>query len=338
MRPSTESPTRTMHPTRIGAAGETGRVPVSHLGVIVETRYVYVDPVILAFVNTRNGDESTDVRVKDVTSRSFRLFLEEAPHLDGEHNEEEVSYVVMEAGTRVLEGGLAVEAGRHVTSAVHRGGQAFLGDRIDFAVPFNETPAVLTTLNTYENGDFMSSLATAVGTDGFEISQEALETGVTAVKETIGWMAFSTGTGMTTGGSPYLSSYDVDNGVTNGVGQVAYSIDLTSAGFAEKPDLVVGLDQDNGMDGAYARGAGTFTATAQTIFAEEDQQEDTERQHASIPVAWVGFGHDTDLFEDPAAAFPARCRGDMEPCEFSHECCSGECLGEGRCMASEASQ
>mmetsp|Transcript_34186 Transcript_34186/g.102258 ORF Transcript_34186/g.102258 Transcript_34186/m.102258 type:complete len:287 (-) Transcript_34186:157-1017(-) len=274
------------------ATGETGRVTTTSDGVTVNTRYVYAKPVIVAFINTRNEPESTDVRVKDVTSNSFRLFLEETPHMDGWHGGEEVSYIVMEAGRHTLEGGLVVEAGRHITSRVHVGGEEF-NDQISFAMPFDTTPVVITTLNTHNNGAFMSSLTTGVKETKFKISQEALQTGTTAVSETIGWMAFSTGKGTTSGGSPYISRYDLDDGIQNGVGETKYSIDLAAADFGAPPDLVVGLVQFDGWDGVYARGAGEFTATLQTIYAEEDQQLDLE---FSVPVMWVGFGHNSDLY------------------------------------------
>mmetsp|Transcript_34187 Transcript_34187/g.102263 ORF Transcript_34187/g.102263 Transcript_34187/m.102263 type:complete len:586 (-) Transcript_34187:157-1914(-) len=294
--PPTASPTVPFRLTAFGATGETGRVTTTSDGVTVNTRYVYADPVIVAFINTRNGPESTDVRVKDVTSESFRLFLEEALGTDGwaGHGDEEVSYIVMEAGRHTLEGGLVVEAGRHITSRVHIGGEELDGDEISFAAPFEATPVVITTLNTHNNGAFMSSLTIGVEETVFKISQEALQTGTTAESETIGWMAFSTGEGTTSGGSPYISRYDLDDRIENGVGETKYSIDLADANFVAPPDLVVGLDQFYGWDGAYARGAGDFTATLQTIYAEEDQSPG--RTHFSVPVMWVGFGHNSDLY------------------------------------------
>lgn len=327
-------PTSTSSPTAIGALGETGRVAVSDLGSPVETWYVYANPVVVAFINTRNGDESVDVRVKDVTSRSFKLFLEGSPSLDGEHTDEEVSYIVMEEGKHELDGGLVVQAGRHATSCVHRGGQSFVGDQVDFDTPFAGTPAVLATLNTYNNGEFMSSLTTDVKTTDFEICQEALETDSDVASETIGWMAFETGVNTTSGGSPYIAGYAVEDAAKDGVGETGYTIDLAPAGFADLPDLVVNVYGEKGTDGSYARGAGTFNAVTQTVFAEEDVEKDSERGHLSEPFAWVGFGHNTFLFgtSQPLSTAALGCKLATEECEASIECCSGECFGDGKCM------
>lgn len=333
MEPSSASPTVTLQPTRIGAVGETGRVAVSDLGARVETRYTYANPVVVAFINTRNEGQSVDVRVTDVTRNSFRVFLQEPPGTEPTHPDEYVSYIVMEEGQHELEGGLVVEAGLQLTSAVHRGGQGFTGDLISFTTPFTATPAVLTTLNTHNNNAFMSSLATTVLLGSFKISQEALETNSPSVSESIGWMAFSTpGFGTTSGDSPYVAMYAAQDSTKNGVTQTAHSIDLSPANFTELPDLVVNLYGEYGVDGSYARGAGIFTTLTQTVYAEEDITKDTERNHASEPFAWVGFRHNSDLFSVQVGPMQLGCIKAMESCSSSNDCCSGECLGDGKCM------
>lgn len=311
-----------------GAVGETGRIGLTHVENTISFRNSYVNPVVVAFMNTRNGADSTDVRVYDVTANSFKIFLDEAPGNDGPHVEEEVSYIVMEEGSHTIDGGLTVQAGRHTTTSVRRATQNFVGDEITLDAEFTGTPAVLATLNTYNNGEFMTTLVTDVFDHNFELSQEALETGSTATEEMIGWMAFSTGSGVN-----LISGYAPADRLKDGVGQNGITIDLTPAGFSALPDLVVGVYGEHGKDGSYARGAGVFSATTQAVFAEEDMTQDTERQHNSEPFAWVGFAHDSDLFSVSATSYEASaCKVAEDECADSSECCSGECLGDGNCM------
>ena len=57
----------------------------------------------------------------------------------------------------------------------------------------------------------------------------------------------------------------------NGVTQAAYMIDLSAAGFTTPGDVIVSLIGENGSDGSYARGSGTYTLTQQGVYAEEGE-------------------------------------------------------------------
>ena len=96
-----------------------------------------------------------------------------------------------------------------------------------------------------------------------------------AVQETIGWVALTIGTG-TTNDSPYIVDMKID-AVHNGVGQTEYIIDLSAAGFTALPDVIVSLIGENGRDGAYARGSGTYTMTQQGVYAEEGTRKEDSR-------------------------------------------------------------
>ncbi len=274
--------------------GETGRVVLdntvdSGASVVVNTRHSYTDPVVVAFINTRSGNQSVQVRVRAVTSSSFEVFMQE-PDNQG-HNPETISYIVMEKGRHTLDGGLTVEAGTVETSTTHVGGQAFGGDAVIFDDAFASTPAVLHTLNSHNNADFMASLATKVDAGGFEIGLESAETNKVPVSETVAWIALSTGSG-TAHGSAFMIGVGND-GSNDGYDDTAHSISLT--GFSAAPDLVASVYGENGRDGSWARGAGTWSASSQTVYTEEDQISDSERSHADETIAYAAFAPDTDL-------------------------------------------
>ncbi|HRI63967.1 MAG TPA: lectin-like protein [Polyangium sp.] len=274
--------------------GETGQVILSNtveggVSATVTMRNKYANPVVVAFINTRNGDQSVGVRVRSVSATSFQIFMQ-APDNQA-HAAETVSYIVMERGRHVLDGGLIVEADFVNTATAHSGGQSYAGDAVSFTSAFSATPAVLATLNSHNNNDFMASMVTNVGTSGFQIGLERAETGKIVVSEKVGFMAFSTGSG-TTNGSRFMVGQGAD-GKSDGVTNAPHNITLS--GFSAPPNIVVSVVEKNGLDGCWARGAGPYSSTMQAVFAEEDQIQDSERSHADEAIAYAAFAPNTNL-------------------------------------------
>ncbi|HSH05819.1 MAG TPA: FG-GAP-like repeat-containing protein [Anaerolineae bacterium] len=279
--------------TANGVVGETGRVSLNNSidgGYVatVNLAHTYNNPVVVAFMNTYNRAESVDVRVRNVTSNSFELFMQEPDN--GGHFSESVSYIVVEAGRYQLYGGLEFEAGTVDTNSVHVTGNPFGGVTVPFSEAFATTPAVLHTLNSYNNGDFMSSVVSSVGNNDFVVQQESGGSGSAATTETIGWIAFAVGSG-----THYDKTFEIGraldgtfDGNDDGTPQ---NISFFSFGMA--PDVVVKGNSGNGIDGYWARGAGIYNATTQTVWAEEDQVADTERNHADELFAWAAFEPNT---------------------------------------------
>ena len=242
----------------------------------INFRHSYTKPVIVAFINTRGGSESIAPRIKDVTPTSFTLFMQE-PDYQTHNAEGSVSYIVMEEGRHVLDGGLIVEAGLHTTSTVRSGldlDPSFIGDDISFGQAFASTPAVLHTLNTHNNDNkFMTSMATSVSLTGFQLAQERLEISDTLeTEENIGWIAFDTSAGT---GETFCAPYTVgliDPGFSVGVSDTPFVINYSSAGYSTSPDVVVSVISEIEVDGSWARGSGLYSSTQQGVYAEEDQR------------------------------------------------------------------
>ncbi len=58
-----------------------------------------------------NGGDPSTVRVKDVTSTSFTVSVQEWLHMDVWHTTEQISYLVVEAGHYVFPDGSSYDAG-----------------------------------------------------------------------------------------------------------------------------------------------------------------------------------------------------------------------------------
>lgn len=245
----------------------------------------YDDPVVSAYIATRSGDQSVDVRVRNVTSDSFEVLLEE-PDGDAAHNQETVGYVVAESGSFVSpNGALTIEAGSVSTDRVHRSPQAYNGTPVAFDTNFSSAPVVLATLNSHNNGDFMSTHVENVTADGFEVEQEAAGSGSPNATESVGWIAISAGSG-TADGIDFVVDVAPEDGDLDGVNNTAEEL---SYSLGSAPALVAQSSTGNGPDGFWARGAGTYGADGATVFAEEDQVDDDERDHADEAFGFAAF-------------------------------------------------
>lgn len=242
----------------------------------------YASPVVVAYIMTRNGGQSVDVRVKDVTPDGCVIFMEE-PDNEG-HLAEQIGYIVMEAGAHALPDGTRIEAGRLTTSSVHRGGQAHDGSTVFFSGNFETSPVVLHTLNTYNNAAFMSSVSPQVNAGDMRLQQEAAESGSPSTEETIGWIAIESGKTGTINGFPYETGRSHD-GWNDGVDDNTEHLITYSAGFTQTPLIIVDGYTGNGPNGYWARSSGIHSDIEHGVFAEEDQVVDSERKHLD-----EGFG------------------------------------------------
>lgn len=245
----------------------------------------YNNPVVVAYIQTRGGGQSIDVRVKDVTSTGCTIFNQE-PDNQG-HNPEDIGYIVMEAGAHTLPDGTKAEAGTHSTSNVHREHNAFSGDTVSFTQSFTSAPVVLATLNTHNNNDFMSCVVPSTSSTDVTVQQEAGGSGKTAVTETIGWIAVESSKTGTLGGQKYETG-SASDGSNDGVDNTEHTITYINS-YSSTPIIVVAGNSGNGSDGYWARGSGTHSSTEHGFYAEEDQVGDNERSHIDETFSWWAF-------------------------------------------------
>ena len=152
-----------------GSVGESGTVEVEQSGPDTWTRVTldgsYTDPVVVVGPPSYEGAHPTTVRVRDVTSSSFEVQLDEWDYLDGAHVAETVSYLVVEAGAHTLADGRRIEAG--YLASVDDG-----WSRESFTSSFPTPPLVLPQVTTGEGSSAVAARLRSVGSGGFEISSK----------------------------------------------------------------------------------------------------------------------------------------------------------------------
>jgi len=271
-----------------GQIGETGTTSLSTTidGGEVDTisfSKSYDNPVVFVYISTRGGGQSLDARARNVTSTDCEIFMEE-PDEQG-HNTETVPYLVMEEGVWTFPNGTAIEVGSISTSSVSSTGVN--GDTVTYSASFSSTPAIIHSLNTYNNSDFMSTGCTNVDSADFTLYQEAAETGTSSATETVAWMAIPPSSG-TNNGYAYEANFG-NGGSNDGVGNTPHTISFTQS-FGSTPDIITKMNTRNGGDGGWARSSGTqWNTNGHETYAEEDQVNDTERGHVDETFGWFAI-------------------------------------------------
>ncbi|MGG7564992.1 hypothetical protein ACQ5SO_02370 [Rhodovulum sp. DZ06] len=90
---------------------EYGTTTLTHATSRVALSRAFDNPVVIAVANTANGADWFTVEVAEVGSSYIDLRLEEGPGGDGWHAAERVSWLVVEAGTWTMAGGIRIQAG-----------------------------------------------------------------------------------------------------------------------------------------------------------------------------------------------------------------------------------
>ena len=227
---------------------------------------------------TLNGGDPAVVRIKNVTNDSFQLRLQEPSYRGGQHTNEQVSYVVMEEGDWTLASGARISAGTHDSNTLTAAGF----DDVDLT-GFQNTPTVLSQVQTSRGGDWVTTRTTAQSANGFRLAmqeEEALNRGG-HTRETIGWLALDQG-----------AASDGDTLLQGGMTGRGFNSDRNSVQFEEAfeiaPSVIAKLGSFYGGDTANLRlediGNVSFGARVQ-----EEQSLDQEIYHTQESIAYLAL-------------------------------------------------
>ena len=293
-----------------GAVGEAGVVTVTQTDsgawTAVSFERPFSDPVVVAGPPTRNGPDPTTVRTRNVAAAGFEIQIDEWDYLDGPHLAEAVGWLAVEAGRHRLPDGRAIEAGR-VNGVDHdwRG--------VAFGAPFSAPPVVLVQVASAAGPAAVALRVRNVTASGFEVvlqEEEGADGG--HADEVVGWVAVEAGAA----GGAGLSAGRTPDAVTDRPRAVPFG-----PPFPEPPVVVASLQTFNGTDPAALR-ATALSASAFTVFVEEEQSRDAETDHVAEEVGWAAARPGPVLGEPagstrsqqaPAAALAAGGLGEPPP-------------------------
>jgi hypothetical protein len=231
----------------------------------------YNNPVVVASLSFR-GAQGATVRVRGVTPTGFEYRIEEWMYLDGRHGDEDIRYLVVEAGTHVLADGSVVQAGFSDVSSVDATvsfNQSFtaLPTVVAGVVTDNDPTTVTLRLTDFTLSSVVARLQNeeALGPHGFE---------------TVGWIAVNQGAGSLSSGQLYDSF--VTGAIVSDEGvQVPFS-----QAFSANPVVIGTCASLLGGDPVSLRLSGLST-TGVTLWLQEEQSRDPETSHGNERAAII---------------------------------------------------
>ena len=267
------------------AIGEFGTLTnITHAAQTVLLDRSYNQPVILAQSASTNGQDATVVRVTNVQSNRFSIYLAESSAGNGMHSDETVTYLVVEAGTHQLADGTRLEAGTVTTNATVGELISNEWETVSLANDFFTTapPVVLTQVQTDTGEAFLATRQNNVTPDRFDVALEPEEDNTTQhATETIGFLAIEAGTHAT--GSLLLEAHATPTSVTHDWHVVSFDRQYGTA-----PGLLSSLNSYTGSNNAHVRYQNVSSGSVELKIGE-DISHDTEINHSGESVAYVAI-------------------------------------------------
>lgn len=168
--------------------GITGQDPlsVSDNWQTVNLPHSFANPIVIAYMESNQGSEPAHTKIRHVTPDSFQIRIEEWNYQDGTHNNEYVSYMVIEKGIHAMRDGQSIMADN--INATQSTEEVFT--QIDFPQSFPGTPIVISHPQTSYGGDSIVTRMRAINSSGFQALIEEQESNDNIhVTELIGYIA-----------------------------------------------------------------------------------------------------------------------------------------------------
>lgn len=260
--------------------GEFGRVDsIDHNLQTITFKGNYDNPVVFAGPISYKGGQTATVRITDIDSNQFSVQIQETNNLDGWHKAESFSYMVLEAGVWQLSDGTVVEVGKINTAA----GVGDSWANISYNGQFDNTPVVLTNIQSQSGADFMRTRQQNATSKGVAIAlekEEALR--YTDYKaESVGYLAIEAGSGS-------WSGYDYQASGEDSLTHQWYEIDFGGSSYDSTPQFWSNIASYNGRDSSGLRYS-KIDAQSVSLKIEEDTSKDQEENHVSEQINWLAI-------------------------------------------------
>ena len=246
---------------------EIGQVSAGSNWTTVYLNRSFTNPVVIMGPPSSNDPTPVNVRVKNVTADSFQVKCQEWDYLDGNHVNENISYIVVEKGTHALPSGGQLIAGS--ISLVNS------TNRTVSLNGFSAAPLVLSTVASNNDSSAVTTRINSVSSTSFsmKLQEEELNNQIHAA-ESVSYIAISTG-------KHSLTNYELSVGTQGSIKENPVAVNST--GFE---NFIASFQTANGGDTATMRMLGTIGTDLQ-VFVEEEKSKDTELIHANETAGFI---------------------------------------------------
>ncbi|UCF92201.1 MAG: hypothetical protein JSW39_28710 [Desulfobacterales bacterium] len=262
--------------TAMGPTMETGEVSVNHKWLPVDLTQSFVDPIVIAKGISCTDADPAVIRIRNVSPTGFEIRVQEWNYLDGAHAAEKIGYLVMEAGSHTLPGGIRVEAGKFSTAKT--GSFAAFA----FQQAFNQTPVALLSTNSCNGGQAVTTRLKAITTTGFSMCMQEQEAYVQRHNvEEIAYVAWEPSAGS-------FSNLVFEIGQTDDVVTHKFARIPFYETFLSLPVVITDMQTTDGINTANLRWQNKGIDGVEVNVAEE-QSLDPEINHTTEVVGYMVF-------------------------------------------------
>ncbi len=266
-----------------GVIGETGKVNVNQLStnqwhsVLLDNNYF--NPVVIMQSLTNNDAGQAVVKVKSITSNGFQFKIDEWGNQDDVHSNEDLSYIVVEAGSHTLEDGTKIQAG--YSSAAKQ----FVN--VNYPMAFSGTPVVVSQIVSTNNAFAVNTRQQNITSSGFQLKAQSDEAtymyNYAVNQENIGWIAIESGSGNSNGQK--FDAAATPNYITDYYATIMFNEGVL---FDAPPVMVNAMQTCNGNDPSSLRHYG-LTNNYYVVKIEEEQTYDFETSHIHESIGYIAF-------------------------------------------------
>lgn len=260
-------------------------------------------PIVVALSDS-NGSDAAAIRITNISTTGFDELILESDSFDGPHASQSIHYVAIEPGRHVLPDGSIIEAGTASVSAVQHGAGVAGSESwapISYSAPLPGTPGVIAqlqtansetrTVATQTSQPFITAALNNLTTTGFQVALERSEVngGPIPSAETIGWIAFPTGS---SGTLPDVSSNTITWSGTNTSTNIrGWGDGCFTNLFGQTSGSAIVIAKKNshlGGDGGWLRRC-SISSSLIGLTVDEDTARDTERNHTAESASIIAF-------------------------------------------------
>lgn len=167
-----------------------GTTTINHNWKTINYNKVFSNPIVIVSDPTSRGMDPVTIRIKNITTTSCMIRLQEPKYKDGKHKNEKICYIIGEKGTWKLNENFRIEFGKKNSNKLSTNGF----ENIELT-GFSNTPNILSQIQTYNGSDWVITRTKNLTNESFKITMQEVEKKNKGghIEETIGWMALTRG-------------------------------------------------------------------------------------------------------------------------------------------------
>ena len=260
---------------------ESGKVSLTSTWKTITYKKIFQNPVLIFSDPTLNNGDPCTTQIRNITSTSCQVRLDEPNYRDNKHPTEEVSYIIGEKGSWNING-IRVQFG---TSTVGKGFKT-----ISLPTSYSSKPTVLTQIQSTQNSDWVITRTRNIRNSNFQvrIQKEEKREGTSFQNEIVGWMSINNGN--------YTRGQKVQTNLVSRVNHNTKTIRYSSS-FSSTPILltkVASYMSNEPCNTRIVRNRSTYFQ----VKVLEDKSKDTEIRHRNEYIYYFAIS-ENQIVEPP---------------------------------------